>query len=608
MNSEFAQQRPKLAELFGIDLRTLALFRFALGAVLFWNLCRLYPDVTAFLTDFGVVPRAWAIEADSYNRISLYFLNGSTWFAGLLLTLQVIFALMYMLGWRTRLANIASFVLWGSLCNRNTLLLIGGDLLIACLLFWSMFLPVAARFSVDAALANNPPPKRNLHLSWASAGLLVQVMSVYFFSAILKSDPEWRLDYTAVYYALQLDRYATPMGQWLLSFPLLLKSLSFFVWWLELLGPLLIFSPVLLRPIRFVVMVCFMLMHVGFILCIEIGHFPYVSLCSLSVFLGGWFWDWLALRHATRHPAAPKIYYDRDCGFCLKTCLLFQQFLILPRVVIAPAQDTPRARKLLEDNYSWVVMDEDDRAHLKWPAFAVLLQHSPLWAWLAPLARSSALLRPGNAAYDFVGRHRDQFARLTAQLLPLREIRWELGRFWQGTAAIFLLAAFLWNQTTIHVLPESTYNYLSPVFRILRIDQLWNMFAPSPLKEDGWMVIPGRLADGTELDLLHPQAGAPVYERPFHYSQTHENIRWHTYRGRLYEKGFAKYRGYYAKYLCRSWNRDKLGDPAMRDKRLMNFKIVYLVERTLPDYQTPKVEQHVLWEHDCFPRSVDEKK
>lgn len=492
-----AERYPRLGALFGIDLRTLGLFRICLGTVLFWNLCRLYPDLTAFYTDLGVMPRAWMIQSDSSDRISLYFLNGSTWFTGVLLTLQVIFALMYALGWRTRLANLASLILWGSLCNRNTLLMIGGDLLIACLLFWSLFLPVAARFSLDARRAANPPPAFNQHLSWASAGLLLQVMSVYFYSAILKSDPEWMRDYTAVYYALQLDRYATPLGLWLLQFPLLLKGLTAFVWWLEMLGPILIFTPLLLKPVRFLVMLAFMLMHVGFIFCLEIGHFPYVSITSLTAFLGGWFWDTLERRRGV--PTLP-------------------------------------------------------------------------------------------ASGRFGG----------------PDIRWEVGPLWQWFAAAALVAVACWNLATIKVLPQTTYNVLNPVIRMLRIDQYWNMFAPSPLKEDGWMVIPGVLADGTELDLLHPERGAPVYDKPHYLSQTHENIRWHTYRGRLYEKEFSAHRQYYAKYLCRAWNRDKVGDSPERDKRLMSFKIYYMVELTLPEGLTPEVRKVELWEHYCFPRSAPE--
>lgn len=599
LTQRFPRLAERLADIFGIDLRTLALFRFALGSVLFCNLLLCFGDLGAFWTDAGVMPRSWLIESDAGPRLSLHLAGGQAWFIAALLTVQSVLALMLALGWHTRLASVASFVLWASLLNRNPAVLIGGDLLICCLLFWSMFLPTGARFSVDAAVAENPPPPRHAHLSWASAGLLLQVMSVYFFSALLKSGREWVPDYTAVYYALSLDRHVLPLGRLLNEWLPLTKALSFYVWWLELLGPLLIFSPFFLRPLRFVLMLCFMLMHVGFLLCLELGHFPYVSLSSLTVFAGGWIWDALDRRHRHRHPAAPRIYYDIDCGFCLKSCRLMQQFLILPRSPIAPAQETPRARTLMEANYSWVVIDGEERAYLKWQAFTVLVRHSPLFGWLWPLLRAPQLERPGNAVYDFVARHRGAFGRITASILPTRRIRWELPRFWHGVAAVMVVLTLIWNGHTVGMPPHASYAALTPVFRSLRIDQLWNMFAPFPLKEDGWLVIPGRLADGTEIDVLDPGQGAPRFEKPALYSQTHGGIRWLTYRGRLWEAQYANQRLYYGKYLCRSWNADKLDGDA-RDRRLMSFRMIYMLETTPPPGQTPSVEQRVLWRHECF--------
>lgn len=601
MSNDLTARHPRLAELFGIDLRTLALFRFTLGLVLFIVLCRNFADITAFYSDFGVLPRPWALETDSFNRVSLYFLNGQRWFLFALLTLQAVFALMFMLGWRTRLATIVSFVLWASLINRNTMILIGGDLLMCCLLFWAMFLPLGARYSVDVATSSNAPPAENRYLSWATLALLLQVVSVYFFSAQLKSGVEWYPQFTAVYYALSLDRYATPLGQWLLNFPELLSMLSAFVWWLELLGPVLIFVPFFNRSVRLMLVFLFVSMHIGFKLCLELGHFPFVSIASWTVFIGGWIWDALDARQQRRNPTPLRIYYDRDCGFCLKSVLLIKQFFLLTRAQIAPAQDTPRAKALLEANYSWVVIDSTDQAHMKWAAFTVMLKHSPLLGWLWPLARANVLAKPGNAVYDWVGRNRAMFGSLSATLLPAREVNYEVSRGWLRFAAVCMVAVFLWNMTTVKLLPQGTFSVLAPPIRMMRIDQIWNQFAPFPLKEDGWLVVPGKLADGTELDMLKPESGAPDYGKPWHYSQTHRNIRWHTYLGHLSEAAFAKHRMYYGKYLCREWNADKFENPA---KRLMTFKLIYMLERTPPLGQQAQVEQVVLWRHECFPQET----
>lgn len=601
MSPDLTARYPRLAELFGIDLRSLALFRATLGLVLFIVLCRDFADVSAFYTDLGVMPRPWAIEFDSFNRLSLYFLNGQRWFVVALLILQAVFALMFMLGWRTRLASIVSFVLWISLINRNTLVLIDGDQLIACLLFWAMFLPLGARYSVDVATANNRPPAENRYLSWAAVAMLLQVASVYFFGALLKNGVEWYPQFSALYYVLSLDRYASPLGHWLLGSPDLLHALSASIWWLELLAPVLIFVPLFNRYLRLLLLILLIVMNLGFELFLELGHFPFVSLAALSVFVGGWIWDALDARLQVRETTPLRIYYDRDCGVCLKNVLLIQQFLLLQRTQITAAQDTPRAKALLEANQSWVVIDSTEQAHMKWQAFAVMLKHSPLFGFLWPLARATAPTKAGDAVYDWIGRHRASFAQVSATLLPMRDVRYDVSQSWQRVAAAFVVALFCWNMTTAKLLPEGISDILATPIQILRIDQTWNQFAPSPAKADGWMVVPAKLADGSEIDLLHPDRGAPDYSKSQYYSQTHENIRWHSYFGHLWEPENAAQRQYYGNYLCRRWNADKSGDSS---QRLMTFKLIYMLERTPPQGEQTQVEQVILSRHECFPQET----
>jgi len=424
------------------------------------------------------------------------------------------------------------------------------------------------------------------------------VMSVYFFSAILKSGADWH-NGTAVDYALAIDGYATPIGQWLKTFPALTTALTHYVYWLELLGPILVFVPIFSRATRFAVMAMLMLMHIGFMFCLELGPFPYISLTSLTTLAGGWLWDeigdWRARRNARRGPQALRIYYDRDCGFCLKSVLILKQFLLLGRAEIAPAQDTPRARKLLEDNYSWVIIDHDDRAHLKWPAFVILLKRSPLFAPLGWLLSGNWAVPIGNTVYDFVGRNRGDFGKASGALLPFHDRPFETGRFAQFIAGTALLVLGTWNLCTIHWLPEKLYSWLTPPLRTVRLDQYWDMFAPYPSREDGWFVIAAQLKDGTELDLLHPERKGVTFDKPEYITHEWKNIRWHKYLERIWSAQFANNRLHFGRYLCRNWNTTHKGD-----QQLDTFKIIYMLEMSVPRGQTPKVEQNVLWRHGCF--------
>lgn len=585
--------RAYLAQTFTIDLRTLALFRAALGAVLFVSLLMRLADVGAFYADSGVMPRAWLLQSESPLRWSLHFANGSALFEAALLLIHAAAAFALMVGSHTRLAAITTWVLLVSLHGRNPLVLIGGDYLLVCLLFWGLFLPLGARWSVDAALSTQPPREDREHLSWASAGLVLQVLSVYFFSAIMKADPAWWPDGTAVEQALRLDRYTLPLGYWLRdTLPAALRPLTYYVYWLELLGPLLALSPVLQRPLRFAVLLMLFAMHLGFVLCLKLGLFPFASAASLTVLLGGWAWDSGARRlDRGRHL---KIYYDRDCAFCLKSCLLFRTFLALPHCEIAPAQDSVRIHTLMQARNSWVVVDPEDVAHTKWDAFVALLRESPLFGWTWRLAKLSAWQRPGDAVYDFVARHRGAFGRVSGVLWPMRAPDADAPRWAQGIAGVAVVAVLAYNLVTVQALPRAGYTALAPVLYPLRLDQAWSMFAPQPSRDDGWFVAPGTLADGSEVDVLHPDRGGVGYGKPARMTDEYGNFRWAALLTRLQNREFRHHRLPLAKYLCREWNRD--ADP---ERRLLTFKLVFMLERTLPDLREAPLEQVVLWYHDC---------
>ena len=72
-------------EVFGIDLRTLALFRVGLAVLLLADLALRARDLSAHYTDAGILPRAEALNVLSSGAFSLHLLNGTLWFrAGLI--------------------------------------------------------------------------------------------------------------------------------------------------------------------------------------------------------------------------------------------------------------------------------------------------------------------------------------------------------------------------------------------------------------------------------------------------------------------------------------------------------------------------------------------
>lgn len=584
-----------LREVFGIDLRTLALFRVLLGIYLLLDLGLRARDLAAHYTDAGILPRDVAIAHLSPSSFSLHLANGSFAFQAALFLLAGVFAVLLVLGWRSRLAVVASWLLLLSLQNRNTMILSGEDNLALLMLFWAMFLPLGARYSVDAALDPDPERLPNAHFSVATLALLVQGMSMYFFSALLKSDPVWIPEGTAVYYALNLDYFATPFALWFRQFEPLLTGLTYYVWTLELVGPFLIFCPVLHRPLRVALLLGFATMHLGFWLCLEIGLFPLISVIMNLVFLPGLVWDRWA--RAAPDAGALTIWYDRDCGFCLKMCRLIVTFLGLRQVPIRPAQDDPRIGPLLERSNSWVITDARGE-HLRWDAMRRLVAQAPVLRGFAGVLgwRPFALL--GDRAYRLVATHRRRLSDLTARLWPMRSVRLRLRLAERLLAGAALLFVTVQNVSTLPGPPLLLPEPFVHVRQFLGLYQNWTMFGPHPEMTSPLPEIRGVLTDGTVVDVYNRRVGEPAGwpEVP---STIYRNYRWRKFLSRIEDQSYDPVPQTlalnYARYLCRSWQGTG-EDPGP----LATFTLSFYVERTPPPGLPKEIAYNTIWTHDCF--------
>ena len=313
--------RARAAELFGIDLRSLALLRIGVGALLLVDLAQRAVDLRAHYTDGGVVPRR-ALEAYGPDAVfTLHALaSGSALAVGALFGLAAVCGVALLLGWRTRLATLASWLLLASLQWRNPPLNHGGDVMLRMLLFWGMFLPLGARLSLDAR--GRDPTAPGLHVSAASAALLLQVAFVYAFAVAQRTGPVW-WEGDALFYALHYDLFATGFAAWLRQFESILPPLSMAVLWMEILGPVVAFSPVWTAPLRCLAVVAFWGLHLGIGLSLSLGLFPAVFVVAWLAFVPPLAWQRLgrwpggAGRVASRLPAL------LDVGVALLLALAF---------------------------------------------------------------------------------------------------------------------------------------------------------------------------------------------------------------------------------------------------------------------------------------------
>jgi hypothetical protein len=276
-------------EWFSFDVRSLALFRITIGCLLLADLINRSSDLEAHYSDSGVLPRSALYQfLNNSWHWSLHSFSGSTFFEGCLFMTSAICATCLILGYRTQLATILSWILLVSLHNRNPLVLQGGDTLLRMLLFWSIFLPLGSYFSLDS---KNHPPSRKRILTAGTVALIIQILSVYWISAVQKiHSPDWQYG-AAVYYALSIDQFVTPFGQWILQKQGLPEILTQSVLWFEILAPFLLFSPAFFGRFRTATIIAFGILHLGFGLSLRLGLFPWISFVAMLVLLPSSFWN-----------------------------------------------------------------------------------------------------------------------------------------------------------------------------------------------------------------------------------------------------------------------------------------------------------------------------
>ena len=584
---------PQLTEIYGLDIRSLALFRVCLALILLVDIRIRLNDLWAFYSDWGVLPRVALIEnVINPFKLSFHLANGFGLFQGFLMVLAFVIALALLVGYRTRLATVLSWLFLYSLQSRNPVIVQGGDSLIRISLFWAIFLPLGAAYSLDRALdpSGKEPPQKIF--SGASVALFAQVMMVYWFTAAMKNGPDWILDRTAIYYALNLELFERPFGQYLLNFPHRLEWLTWLVLWFERLGPFLLVTPVFVGLVRTIGVFLFVLLHVGMGSAMRVGPFPLIGITTALVFLPSDFWNWILPQLWPRASDGLKIFYDGDCGFCKKSVLILRAFFLRPDTPVLPAQSSPEIEREMLKRNSWVTRDSGNKNHYKFDAFLAICRASPL---LRPFSRvlGLPLLRfLGTQVYETIAGHRAG----TARIFPLpsfRPMKTETPRWADRLAVILIVYVLIWNLSGMgyFMIPKP----LRVPAWVLGLDQGWGMFAPTLDHDGGWHIFYARLRDGSEVDLF--RGGRPIdWKKPSDPSNLYKNERWRKYMTNINHAEKAEMRPYLADYLCLKWNR-RQKDPV---KKIERVEIYFMKEPTPPvGLADPPPKKVLLWGQDC---------
>jgi predicted DCC family thiol-disulfide oxidoreductase YuxK len=580
----------RLHKVFSIDLRALAFFRIMMGFIIILYLIPKLINVYAFYSDWGILPRVDYFALINNNFFTFHLISGQTWVQVVLILLQMFIALLLIFGYRSRLMMILSWVFLISIQNRNPLVLNYGDQLFRLLLFWGMFLPIGAKWSIDI-IWNKTLPKTKSWFSIATAAILLQVVLFYVVNFFLKDSIEWKgvfhntkdfrdlfnfsEGFTAAYYAVNLTYLNTPFGRWLAGFPELLKASTVIYIYAELILPLLLLIPFKTKYFRyFSLAILFTYFHLMLQIMLYTGMFQFFCYAGLILFLTPDFWDNFE-KIASKGKQSLKIYYDKECEFCTTGVCVLKGMSGSESMI--PIQSNKELLGLGEEITTIIVVDDKGKKYTKIDAFIQIFSNSKITKPLAFILKLPLINQIATKFYEIIAKNRHHISTFIKFIKPnyagYSEFRMLIV---QSLAAVALVLVCFWNFENISKGDYFSEYRLVNTMYMLRLDQYWGMFANRPTQVNSWLVVTGNLRDGTKVDVLNKVEGEADFSR-----QDETPSRYWAQGWRNYFIDYPAYNNVHTKllsrYLCNDWNRYN----SNYSKQLKSLTVYAMEQRTL---------------------------
>jgi predicted secreted protein len=254
-----------------VDPRGAALARILLGISVLWCWIDLavlgkflFTDEGLWLTELarknygGHLKELWDPEQgfETWNSIlgifqgrwTVLHFRSDPFFVSIIFGLLYLSSFMMIIGWRTRVATFATWLLVLQLYNYSPIYYTGGDTVFKSMLFLALFCRWGEAYSVDSWLrrkkkilggAPSLPPLRKIP-AWPMRLMIVQLTIIYTATGLLKNGTTW-WGGTALYYALNLDHfYRVPTTHFTAAFHYsgFSQASTHLVHWWEMLFPL----------------------------------------------------------------------------------------------------------------------------------------------------------------------------------------------------------------------------------------------------------------------------------------------------------------------------------------------------------------------------------
>lgn len=266
---------------FALDVRSLAVYRMALGLLLCTDFIQRLRSFTFMFAIDGIFPPAAIRRSYADPTVwSLAFLHDTTWWNGVILGLEGVAGVLLVVGLATRFATVVGWIAVMSVIRRTGIASCGGDAWLACQLFWSIFIPLGTAWSWDARRTASVRQTRRAEqvCSIATTALVLQLIFVYVSAGVQKCNPSWFAG-NALMHALSVHDHGTPFGEALARSGFVGNSLAWGVVALEAGAPflLLVFPTVGMRYMLIAVFVAF---HAAIGLTMTVGLFVPIGMAA----------------------------------------------------------------------------------------------------------------------------------------------------------------------------------------------------------------------------------------------------------------------------------------------------------------------------------------
>ena len=117
------------------------------------------------------------------------------------------------------------------------------------------------------------------------------------------------------------------------------------------------------------------------------------------------------------------------------------------------------------------------------------------------------------------------------------------------------------------------------------------MFAPTVLKEDGWLVLEAQLENGQQIDLNAPN-GVLNYQKPAYVLARIKNDRWRKYSEQIVNPANKRFLPDFANFLLLDYRQE---NPA-KEVQIKQLKMVHILELSKPYPYLSTLEKRELYQ------------